>query len=547
MRLLGWLALLTVPAFAGCLSFLDDEPEPRAVTPADVGYDPESVEVTGFLRQAFTVTSFDGTGLSVVAYVPTSPDALPDGSAPRWPVVAFLHGWGLMKETYEGTDAASSSIPSPPPESPAQPPVNRLEEFALAGLIAVAYDARGFGQSDGQATVAGPAEMEDLHAVLAAVEDRYDTNGFVGLLGQSYGAGQSLLALTQDPAITTAVSFYGWTDLYGSLVQGNVPKLEWAQMLYGLGNAGSRGRLHPMVHEWYTAALSRGGMDVVRDAMAVRSAGAGLQAAKQPIFACQGLQESLFPQIDLVWDRPAFTRAYVYTGGHGYEDEGCWDRALEWMRFFVGGYDTGVDAWPALEAQDAAGKHLTTYTEFPALVEEVRYLRDGELARAPSNTTFEVQQQILANPFVEPAGVWDQVGAPYNPVPAQFRQDPTAVFFNGQPTETAEVLLGAPTVRLALANGTVTPFQVTGILFHETAAGRSQVLSRGAVAPLSDAEVENGTVTLRFHWVHADLSPGDRLVLKLDANDPSWWYPYPGDYTAVFTGASEFRVPLFEG
>jgi len=65
--------------------------------------------------------------------------------------------------------------------------------------------------------------------------------------------------------------------------------------------------------------------------------------------------------------------------------------------------------------------------------------------------------------------------------------------------------------------------------------GASTILSRGAFAAGSTDDISpNQDVTLRLHWTHARILEGDRLVLKLDANDPSWFMPYPADYTATF-------------
>ncbi|HLF16127.1 MAG TPA: CocE/NonD family hydrolase [Candidatus Thermoplasmatota archaeon] len=550
MRVLGWTLLLCLPAFAGCLSFLDDEAPDPAVQPADVGYDPATIEVTGFVRETYNVTSFDGTELSTVAYVPQTPDALPDGSAPTWPVVVFLHGWSFFKETYEGTEALTP--PAPEQASVLPLPPNRLREFALAGILAVAYDARGFGQSGGMATVAGPAEMADLSAILDDVEARYGSNGFIGLYGNSYGAGQSLLAWAQDPRVTTAVGLHGWVDLYEGLAQGNVPKLEWTTALYAGGMAGSHARIHPMVSDWLRAALSRdpAGLDEVRAALAQRSAGPLMGGVTKPLLLCQGLQESLFPQIDQAWEAAdaAFVRAYVFTGGHGADASGCYERALTWFRYFLGGHPTpDVAAWPALVTEDASGERETTFEEFPDAELLTLYLREPELAVAASNATFTVEQNLLANPFLEPSFVWDQVGAPYNPVPSQFRDDPTGVFFTSRAFEGSEVVVGAPVLRLQLAGEAATPFQVTGILFQEDDMGRSRVLSRAAFAALDEGDVADGSVTLRFHWVKAELAPGDRLVLKLDANDPSWWHPLMANYSVAFSGGSSLSVPLFTG
>lgn len=542
----AWLAIFLVAAtLSGCTNPFKDNGEPRAAEPVDVGYDPAELKITGTRRTEFTVSSFDGVNLASVVYEPISPDSPPEGGPPRWPVVVFLHGFGSFKESFEGLGGVTGL---PVPEGlPIPYTINRLEDFALGGMIAVAYDARGFGQSGGEVTVAGAAERADLDAVLDSIEANYHTNGFVGVVGGSYGGGQAFQAWAGNDRVTTAVPMYGWVDLYEALVTGNVPKLEWSQYLYVYGLVGSRGRYAPIVHEWYQSALLRQNLDIVKAQMETRSSLQNLASTNKPLFVCQGMQETLFPQIDLAWTfAGGFTRAYVYTGGHGTTSEPCWSRALDWFRFFLGGYDTRVDGWPALTTQDADGTREVDFDTFPQPTFHRLFLRNDTLDAEPSSQQFSISQQIVANPFNEPSGLWDLIGQPNNAIPNQFRQDPTGLFFASQPVKGTQVVVGAPVLTLKLVNGTQAPFQVTGILFHEDAMGKSRILSRAAFAALDADDIVDDTVQLRFHWTKADLAPGDRVVLKLDANDESWWFPYPGNYEVSFTGESEFLLPFFE-
>lgn len=549
----SWAAvLLVLPMMGGCLDLFDDDDGPRdgEVAPADVGFEPESIRVTGVEKAAYMVPSFDETNLATVVYAPLSADTLPDGSPPTWGVVVFLHGWGFFKEQYEGTVGATGA-PEQAGAVLGQAPygINRLQAFAQQGLIAVAYDSRGFGQSGGSASVAGPAEMADLGAILDFVASRYSTNGLVGLIGQSYGGGQAFNAWADDPRITTIVPMYGWVDLYDGLLQDNVPKAQWAASLFAVGTAGSQAGLSPMVTEWLDKAVTRTDLETVEAQMDQRSSLPRLGAVDKPLLVCQGLQETLLPQADQAWEAAGgFTRAVVSTGGHGADDEGCWAKSLDWMLYFVAGRDTGVDAWPALTSVDAAGGEALAYDEFPVAVPRTYYLRAPTLANDPSNVSFTIQQRLLANPFQEPSTLWDNTNLPYNQVPEQFRQDPTAVFFESPALTGSEVLLGAPTVRLHLADpAQATPYQVTGVLFHVDASGKSRILSYSAAAAIDAEDAADGVLEMRFWWTKADLQPGDKVVLKLGANDPSLWLPLLANYSVAFTGDSELTLPFFEG
>ena len=549
----AWVAVaLVLPVLSGCLGVFDRDEEPVGIQPADVGYDAEAIEVTGVERAEATITSFDGTQLAAVVYSPVTADTLPDGSPPRWGVVVALHGWGFFKEQFEGVGGATGAPVPADPSGNAEYTVNRLEAYALKGLVAVAYDARGFGRSTGTATVAGPAEMQDLDAVLDHVEQHYPTNGLVGLVGQSYGGGQAYLALADNPRITTAVPMYGWVDLYHGLLPGNVPKAQWAAELVGVGAVGTKGQLSPMIAEWLQKAATRTDLETVKAQMDARSALDRLSTVEKPLLICQGLQETLFPQADLAWESSAgFTRALIYTGGHGEDPEECWAASTDWFLYFLAGRDTGVDAWPALRSVDASNQGgALAYTDFPQPAWQTRYLRaiDSTLSGNASDVTFTISQRLVGNPFNEPSGIWDMVGQPNNAAPESFRQDPTASFFEGAQFTGSEVLLGAPVVRLQLAdNATETPYQLVGVLYHVGATGKSTLLTRGAHAALSGADLDNGTLELRFAWTKADFAPGDRLVLKLSGNDPSMFLPLPSNYDVEFTGHSTLELPFFQG
>jgi predicted acyl esterase len=550
------VAVVLAAALSGCLQAFSGKHKeaPGAVKPAEVGYDPSQVAVNGFEKSMVTIPSFDSTPLSTIIYAPTSSDTLPDGSPPRWGVVAFLHGWGDFKEMYEGAGGATGAPAPADPSSQAPYSVNRLEAFARAGLIAVAYDARGFGQSGGMATVAGPAEMADLDAVLDYVAAHYPTNGLVGLVGQSYGGGEAYQAIAGDPRITTIAPFYGWVDLYQGLLPGNVPKAEWTALLLGIGEVGGKAQVSPMVYDWLQKASTRTDLETVHAQMDARSALGRLAAVPKPILVCQGMQETLFPQADLAWGQAAgFTRATIVTGGHGSDPPLCWSRALDWMQYFVAGKDTKVDAWPALTTVDASGLgEPLSYPTFPASTAQTSYLRSGSpgaLVGDPANTTFTIQQSLVGNPLEEPSGLWDAAGQPNNQAPEQFRQDPSGALFASPKSGGSEVLLGAPVVHLHLAAAPPAPprFQVVAELFHVDAYGKSTLLSRGAHAVLSPADLAGGSLTVRLDWTKADLSPGDTLELKVGGNDQAVYMPLPADYAVTFDGYSSIDLPYFSG
>ncbi|MHB8633495.1 MAG: alpha/beta fold hydrolase [Thermoplasmatota archaeon] len=507
----GLVAALVV-VIAGCAA------PPPARIPG-----PGSIAVSSVTVVPFTVTSPDGTPLAAVAYVPHTDMAVPGGV--HWPAVLFLHGWGQSKEVFEGGSMNQSA--------------NRLDEFARDGFVAVAYDARGFGASGGTTTVAGPSERMDLDAVVAAARDRFPIAA-VGVTGPSYGGGQALLAWAGDSNFTAAAAQYGWDDLYGGLIPGNVPKLEWAQTLYAGGLPG--GHYSPMVNRWYEDLYTRAALatdHLEMDARSVLSAG-----SPRPLYLCQGMGETLFPQVDALaanarhWGAPV--KVTVLSGGHGSDWEQCWQQTKEWFRYYLAGRDTHVTDWPALESVDAVAPGHANFSAWPASQMEPRWLRVGasnDLASEPTTSTVTVTQAVATTPG-SPAAFSDRV-----PAPALPDTGPGAGLSFQMSLDNAATLLGAPKLTLHVANATSPPFQVVAQLQRVAADGTRQVLGHAAFAALSVSDFEGGNATLQFSWVKAAFQRGDTLRIVVAANDPSWYMPLGSAYSATFQGKNRVDLP----
>lgn len=522
------VALLTALTFAGCISTGDNEDFSEPKQP-ELNYNPDDVRISGTASETVTIESFDGTSLSTIIYAPLTQDALPDGNEPPFPVVVFLHGWGFPKETWENHQDSFTSAP-----------YSILEEFAQQGFITVAYDARGWGQSGGQSTAGHTNELLDFDSVLNYVESNYKTNGYVGVTGISYGGGQAMMLLAKNERVDTVVSHQGWVDLYEGLVPGNVPKLEWAEFLYIVGIAGTGIQLDPIVHEWYQATITREDTEGVRAAMDQRSVEQFIPEIRKPLFLCQGLQESLFPQSHQMWDIPGFVRAHYFAGGHNIRDAECFDKTLTWFQYFLLGKDNGVDKWPAVTTVDAGEDGFVAFEDFPEPVEQTWYLRAPKFAEFPSRTEFTIQQMLVANPFDEPSGLYDLTDMPRNAIPEQLRQDPTATTFTLDAGTETQVLAGAPKLYLNLTS-TDAAFQVAGAIYH-ISEGNSRLLGTGAYAAVEDHQREN--IVLDFPWIKAEMAPGDQIQLKLASNNPSIYMPLLGNYEVTFNGQSHLVLPF---
>src|SRR5205807_3612188 len=105
-----------------------------------------------------------------------------DGVSAPAPVVIIIHGYGASK--------TSSSV------------VAVAQDFAAAGYVVLTPTTRGFGDSDGLVSLAGPNEINDLKTIILAMQTGtigdspavaipVNSSSKVGVTGGSYGGGHS--------------------------------------------------------------------------------------------------------------------------------------------------------------------------------------------------------------------------------------------------------------------------------------------------------------------------------------------------------------------
>lgn len=132
--------------------------------------------------------SFDSHGDRCAAWL-----YKPEG-VERPPVVVLCHGLGAVREMR--LDAFA-------------------ERFAQAGMAALAFTYRGFGDSGGEPRQILDIDMqhEDIAAALAYVRGRDDVDGTrVALWGSSFGGGHVMVMGARDPDLKAVVSQCPFTD-----------------------------------------------------------------------------------------------------------------------------------------------------------------------------------------------------------------------------------------------------------------------------------------------------------------------------------------------
>ncbi len=282
--------------------------------------------------------------------------------AGRGPAVMLAHGFGGTKES---VDAEGRSL-------------------AARGYVALAWTARGFGDSTGQIALDSPdyevADASQLVDWLAArPEVVLDGPGDprVGVTGASYGGALALLLAGYDRRVDATVPVITWNDLGQSLFPnaatvappgGATPaigagspngvfKRGWAGVFFGTGSVGSAagrdggdaaaagsgpdvcGRFTPEVCAGYVEAAQTGRVPPGLAALLARSSPASIAGRiTAPTLLVQGEQDTLFGL-----DQADATARGIAAGGGRV--------AVAW---FAGGHDGGspdantrarMDAW----------------------------------------------------------------------------------------------------------------------------------------------------------------------------------------------------------
>ena len=175
------------------------------------------------------------------------PDSAPPASG--FPLLEMFHGGGSTKDN--AYDAAHA------------------RRFADDGYVVLIYSARGHGDSGGQTSVAGPAEIRDLFDVTAWALGRPDFHidrARIALGGYSQGGLHTNLGQvwSSDPSMNPyGISFRALEPgntpdlVFQALVPNSVLKLSFGVGLVGTYLGGSTtGRIAPVVDKWIAAAAA---------------------------------------------------------------------------------------------------------------------------------------------------------------------------------------------------------------------------------------------------------------------------------------------------
>ncbi len=533
------------------------------ITNSSAGYRTVSAMITGTPEPDGTAVKLDTT-----LYLPDKTPA---------PAVLLAQGFGGDKSDLAGT----------------------AQTLAEHGYVALAYTARGFGDSGGLIHFDSPSfEVHDAELLVNYLTTLPQVDKTkIAVAGSSYGGGLALLLAGYDQRIKAVAADITWNDLSHALfpnAAGNGPgvfKKLWAGTLFGdafsadLGgviDAAQRGdppgvpkgtvscgRFAPNVCAAYQNAAQTGTPDAsMRTLMAQASPASILGRIHAPTLLTQGEQDSLFglgeadanargiaangTPVKVVWRR----------GGHDDSSRGGDDATSQMLSWFGKVFGAGVH-----------GKQPFDFSEQDALLssssgrlrQQIREAPgypgiNGTAQQSKSFTLTGPPQQIGAPAGGTPAAITavpglsgilselggiDQATASLSTVPAQ-----TATF--ASPALSSSYLIaGGSSVRLSVTTKSTTDATLF-VGLRDVSSDGTNTLPSQLVAPVRLTGLTPGrptSVTVRLPWIVHTVPSGHRLVLTVATTDFAYQLPQDArTYTIALEGLSgNLAVPTASG
>jgi predicted acyl esterase len=433
-----------------------------------------------FTQTEFKLTMSDGARIAASYFEPK-------GTPPAagWPAVVLLHGLGKTRNL-------SDFVYWSP---------NYMAERFLApeGYAVLTYDARAHGESEGQFTLDGPRELQDLRELLTWLTTRHPVDAqHVGAYGASYGGGLVWRAAVEGLPLAAIAPAATWTDLREALApQGHVR----AGIVLGFSQSIPRERYGPEETALLTDAISETNVPAIRAYLATRSTRSQLGRVRIPAFILQGRR-------DFAFDADQAIAAFRVLRGP--------------KRLYLG--DLGHE--PATNPKD----------EFDYAAVEVRTWFDRFLKGIPNGIDKRPPVVIAPDPWRRPTA--------FKSLPQPRR---LTFAFRGSRTLSAEGKVarttsrvrhiesfGAPTVKISFATPTGYKHLVA-VLSAITPGGSEIVVSDGGADTQASGK-RAGTVTIKLQNEVTSIPAGSRLRVTLGARS-----------TVQNVGNLVYLIPVPEG
>src|SRR4051812_32502883 len=176
--------------------------------------------------------------------------------------------------------------------------------LAEHGYVAVAWTMRGFQPFNTQAgriaLDAPDTEVKDLQRLIDLLSVRKDVqqdgpgDPRVGLMGESYGGGISLMGASLDKRVDAIVPIITWSSLRSALLPGGVFKAQYASIFFSLTSRNGCALFAERVCKTYTHLATTGTADAT-DLRLLDYSSPDLSRIQAPTLLIQGEDDTLFP------------------------------------------------------------------------------------------------------------------------------------------------------------------------------------------------------------------------------------------------------------
>ncbi|TGL93489.1 esterase [Leptospira barantonii] len=473
-------------------------------------------------NDSITVRSADGTVLAANLFQPKN---LVSGQ--KYPAVIFVNSWALNEYEY--------LVPA--------------AKLAKKGYIVLSYSTRGFGVSGGLINTAGLKDRADLTAIVdwLLANTQADVAN-IGISGISYGAGISLIGVSFEPRIKTAVAMSGWGDLKRSLYGNDTPRLVWGLILVGAGYF--TGKMDPVIAENFGKLLSHTDIAGVTTWAAERSPASlasQLNASGKPVYISSNFEDFLFnpnQMLDYFASLTVPKKLDLNEGIHATAEVGgilglsnpVWTNAYDWFDYWLKGIDNGIMNKPQVTFQKRFNGDRVTLPSWPSptVSEKTYYLKprtlfaDGKISTTQntnnSNTGILSGADTIATTGIP---LLSDILASHLEVPVTASLDwlsrINGIVYESDATSSVLKIRGKifwkGQVSSSLGKANV------NVYFYDVAKnGVGKLITHGTASIYASA-YETVDLTIDLNAVAYDVPAGNKIAIAIDTFDPQYAVP----------------------
>ncbi|RHX85786.1 CocE/NonD family hydrolase [Leptospira stimsonii] len=473
-------------------------------------------------NDSIVIRSADGTSLAANLFQPKN---LVSGQ--KYPTVIFVNSWALNEYEY--------LVPA--------------AKLAKKGYIVLSYSTRGFGISSGLINTAGVKDRQDLSAVIDWLQTNTQVDSSnIGISGISYGAGISLLGVSSEPRIKTAVAMSGWGDLKRSLYGNDTPRLVWGLILIGAGYF--TGRMDPVIAENFGKLLSHTDIAGVTTWAAERSPASfvsQLNASGKPVYISSNFEDFLFnpnQMLDYYASLTVPKKLDMNEGIHATAEIGgilglsnpIWDNAYAWFDYWLKGINNGIMTKPQVSFQKRFNGPRVTLPSWPSstVSEKTYYLKprtlftDGKIS-STQNTNNQNTGILSGADTIATTGIplISDILASHLEVPVTASLDWLSRI-NGIVYESdslASVLkIRGKIIWKGQVSSSLGKANVNVYFYDVGSNGVGKLITHGTASVYVSA-FETSDLTIDLNAVAYDVPAGNRIAIALDTFDPQYAVP----------------------